>query len=209
MIRASLCLAAGLAAMSIGFAGCAPSAEEAAQEIEQAADEAAADVDAAATEAAAEVEEAMSGLEEAAGDLETAADDAATEAAEAAAGVEPAVSDLVDGVDGALSGEAFIAQGAALSGTTVVLERCSLFTEPLSDGSVGCRVVDEDGNDLMDPRGLPVDVFFSLEDVGSGGEAWIAEHCPDSFCTVRLSGDLTVEGGTDYRRMTNVTLSQP
>lgn len=106
-----------------------------------------------------------------------------------------------------LSGADFIAQAASLSGTTVTLGRCSLLTKPGSDGSYACRVVDDGGNDLKTPDGLPVDVFFDSGGLDQAAKDFLANSCPESFCTVQLTGLLSVSEGTFFLKMANVALA--
>lgn len=137
------------------------------------------------------------------GPAEPSAEEAAEEVSEAAEDAGAALA------GDALSGEDVIAQGMALSGTTVTIERCSLMAEPMSDGQMACRLVDEDGGDLADARDLPVDVFFQSADLGADAQAWIAENCAGGFCTARITGDLTISEGTNFHEMTNVSLQTP
>ncbi len=55
-----------------------------------------------------------------------------------------------------LSGEEFVSKAESLSGSTVILERCSLLTTPGSDGALPCRVLNKQGTDITDASGLPV-----------------------------------------------------
>lgn len=192
MTRISLCLAVCLAATSLAATACAP-AEPA---VEEAADQAAAEIEEAAGEAEQAAEEVAADVEEVAADVEEAAEDLAD-----------AAEDALDGM--AMSGEDFVAGGMALSGTTVTVARCSLMAEPMADGQMACRVVDEDGNDIKDANDLPVDIFIQSADLDDTAQAWIAENCASGFCDARITGDLTVSEGTDFREMANVILDTP
>lgn len=107
-----------------------------------------------------------------------------------------------------MSGEDFIAQAAALSGQQVTLARCSLMTEPISDGQIACRVVDASDKDLKTPDGLPVDVFMAPAALDEGDKAWLAAECAGGFCTVKLTGTLDVDPATFFVSMTDVTFAK-
>lgn len=144
--------------------------------------------------------------EEAAQEAEVAFEEAAEDLEEAAEDVEEAADNMRAD---ALTGEDFIGQGAALSGTRVTVEQCSLLAESSSDGHLACRVVNMDGSDLMDAGNLPVDIFFAEADLDADAQAWMAENCGSGFCIAQITGDLTMTEGTDYREMTNVDLATP
>lgn len=104
-----------------------------------------------------------------------------------------------------LSGEDFLAQAASLSGSMVTLGRCSLLTAPNSDGTMACRVLDKQGADIKDDKGLPVDIFIKPDDFSSDDEAVVAE-C-GGFCEVQITGKLDrATDGTGYLSMTDVSL---
>lgn len=107
-----------------------------------------------------------------------------------------------------LSGEAFLAQAqdpaSGLSGSIVTLGRCSLLTTPGSDGTLPCRILDKDGQDLKDATGLPMDIFFKQSELSPEAQAVVAA-CED-FCNVQISGKLEVAPETFYLSMTEVSL---
>lgn len=138
-------------------------------------------------------------------DAAPAAEEAAapTEAAAPAATDAPAVDDAAAG----LGGTDFVAQAESLAGSTVTLSRCALMSEPLSDGTLACRVVDEAGKDVKTADDLPVDVFFKQADLSAEATAAIAAACPDGYCDVRLTGKLEVAPATFYLSMTEVAIA--
>lgn len=160
--------------------------------------------------AAALLLSACSGAEEAAAPADAPADaPAAEEAAAPTEAAAPAADEAAagDAATAGLSGVDFVAQAESLAGSTVTLGRCALMTEPISDGSLGCRVVDEDGKDVKTPDDLPVDVFFKEADLSAEAKAVMAAACPDGFCDVQLTGTLAVAPATFYVSMTDVVLA--
>lgn len=105
-----------------------------------------------------------------------------------------------------LSGEDFLSRAESLSGSTVTLGRCSLLTTPGSDGTLPCRVLDNDGADLKDANDLPVDIFIKQADLSPQAKA-VVDGC-SGFCTVQISGTLDrATDGTGYLSMADVTLA--
>lgn len=106
---------------------------------------------------------------------------------------------------GGLSGEQFLVQAPGLSGSAVVLQRCSLLTTPGSDGTPACRVLDRAGKDITDANGLPVDIFVKQADLSPDARSVVA-GC-GGVCTVQISGTLErATDGTGYLSMTGVSL---
>lgn len=129
---------------------------------------------------------------------------APTEAAAPTVAAEPTVA----GPAG-MSGADFVAQAMSLKGSTVTLAKCSLLMQEQSDGTMACRVIDENESDVKDASGLPVDVFFKSGDLGAAAKDFLAAECQDAFCMVRLTGTLDVAEGTNYTSMTDVVFAQP
>lgn len=131
--------------------------------------------------------------------------EAAAPTAEGAAVVEE--SDAAAPADG-LSGEDLLARAldptSGLSGTVVTLARCSLLTTPGSDGTLPCRVLDQEGKDLKDATDLPMDIFFKQADLSPEAQA-VVTACGD-FCDVQISGKLEISPETFYLSMTEVSL---
>lgn len=117
-------------------------------------------------------------------------------------------SDRARPAESALSGEEFIAQAESLAGKTITLGRCSLMTEPSAEGDLACRVTDDLDMDLMDPDGLPVDVFFKESELSPEASAWLADNCADMFCMVQITGQLSVSPDTFFLELSDVSLAE-